>query len=98
MASHNGVGQTLELARLEADVTKAIEIARAEALAEAISSMKMNLYGDAAMARQLLQLVVTAQSAQQVYDALPDGAQSTLRGVASRLSGQNANHSGNGKI
>jgi len=84
-ASNNGVGRDLELARLNADVSKAIEIARAEALGQAISGMKMNLFGDAAMASRLLQLVTTAQSSEHIYNALPDAARSTIEGLAERF-------------
>lgn len=85
LTSHNAVMEQLEYARIEADVLRAVEIARAEALGEAISGMKMNLFGDTAMAHQLLQLVTTAQSAQNIYEALPPVAQNTLRGLADRL-------------
>src|SRR5262249_45212013 len=85
LASHNSVMQQLEYARIEADVVRAVEIARAEALGEAISGMKMNLFGDTTMAQQLLQLVTTAQSAQHIYEALPPVAQNTIRGLADRL-------------
>ncbi len=85
LSSHESVMREIEMAHINADVLKAIEIARAEALGEAISGMKMNLFGDAVMARQLLQLVAGAQSVQHVYDALPPVARDTLDGLAARL-------------
>ncbi len=92
LASHDRVGQEMELARLNTEALKAIEIAKAQALGEAISSMKMNLFGDAAMAHRLLQLVTAAQSSQAVYEALPSAAKNTLEGLAARFSGANGNH------
>ncbi len=100
LASHDALGHQLELTRINVDMLKAIEIARAQALGEAISGMKMNLYGDATTARHLLQLVATAQSAQHVYDALPDVVRDALEGLAKRLgSARNAAEgSGSGGI
>jgi uncharacterized membrane protein YqiK len=85
LASHDAVAKELELARLSAEALKAIEIARAQAIGEAISGMNMNLYGDSQTAHRLLQLVSAAESAGQVYEALPSGAQDALRSVARRL-------------
>jgi uncharacterized membrane protein YqiK len=90
LASHDAVAKELELARLSGEVLKTIEIARAEALGEAISSMKMNLYGDAGTAYRLLQLVTAAQASQHVYDALPSGARNALGDLAERFVGRNA--------
>ena len=84
-ASHGGVGQQIELARINADVLRAIEIAKAEALGGAISSMKMNVFGDAAMANRLLQMIAAAQSTQHIYEALPPAAQGILGNLAARL-------------
>ena len=86
MASNNAVARDLELARLRADVEKAIETARAEALGEAISGMNMNLIGDAGMAERMLQWLSTVQTAKQAYDVLPDGAKSVIDGLAKRIS------------
>jgi hypothetical protein len=61
--------------------------------------MKMNLFGDAAMAHRLLQLVTAAQSSQAVYEALPSAARNTLEGLAARFTGGNgANGNGNPNI
>lgn len=98
LASHQGVGQQLEVLRIQADVQKAIEIARAEALGKAISGMNMNLFGDSNTAQQILSLIATAQGAQHVYDNLPPIAQNTLAGIASRLSGQPISPHGNGEV
>ena len=87
LASHDAVAKDLELARLNADTLKAIEIARAQALGEAIASMNMNVIGDATTAHWLLQLVATAQSIQPIYDALPLSARDTLTSLAGRLGG-----------
>ena len=89
LSSHEAIARDMELARLNAEVLKAVEIARAQAIGEAISGMKMNLFGDAAMAQRLLQLVSTAQAAGPIYDALPASARSVLDGVAQRLGGSN---------
>jgi uncharacterized membrane protein YqiK len=85
LASHDAVGQQLELARLNADTLKAVEIARAQALGEAISGMDMTLFGDATSAQRLLQLVSAAQAGHHVYDALPGTAQAALDNLAARL-------------
>jgi hypothetical protein len=85
LASHDSVAKEMELARLNGEVLKTIEIARAKALGEAISSMKMNLYGDAGTAYRLLQLVTAAQATHHVYDALPSGTRDALGALAERL-------------
>jgi uncharacterized membrane protein YqiK len=85
LASHGKVAQELEMARLSAEALKAIEIAKAEALGEAISGMKMNLFGDAATAQRLLQLVAGAQATGHVYEALPAGARAILQDLGDRL-------------
>jgi uncharacterized membrane protein YqiK len=90
LASHDAVAKDLELARLNADVTKTIEIARAQALGQAIEGMNMNVIGDASTAHRLLQLIGTAQSIQPVYDALPAAARDTLNHWAGRLAGRPA--------
>jgi hypothetical protein len=61
-----------------------VEIAKAEALGEAISSMNMNLVGDATMAQRMLELVSTIQTARQVYDTLPSTAKGIIEGLAQR--------------
>lgn len=87
LAGNQALGQQLELAKLEADMQRQIEVAKAEALGKAINGMKMNLYGDSAMANRLLGLITTAQSAQHVFDALPNGAQKTIRSLAGKIAG-----------
>lgn len=85
LASNDAVAKELELARLNAEVMQAIEIARAQALGEAISGMNMNLIGDASMAQRILQLVTTAQSIKSAYNVLPPVAQDMLDGLANRI-------------
>jgi uncharacterized membrane protein YqiK len=85
LASHDAVAKELELARLSAEALKAIEIARAQALGQAIEGMNMNVIGDASTAHRLLQLIATAQSIQPIYDALPPAARETLNTLAGRL-------------
>jgi uncharacterized membrane protein YqiK len=81
LASYDGLGQQLELAHLTSDTTQAIEIARAKALGEAIANMDAHIYGDGATAHRLLQLISWAQGAGQVYEALPDGAKTSLHSL-----------------
>ncbi len=64
-----------------------MEVARAEALGEAIKGMKMNLYGDTNTAHRVLQLVTAAQATQGVYDALPTGARRVVDQFADALGG-----------
>jgi uncharacterized membrane protein YqiK len=90
LASHDAVAKELELARLSAETLKAIEIARAQALGQAIEGMNMSVIGDASTAHRLLQLIATAQSMQPVYDALPAAARETLGHLAGRLAGRQA--------
>lgn len=85
LASHNAVAKDLEMARLEAEVRKVVETARAEALGEAIAGMNMNLVGDASMAQRMLELISTVQTASHVYDALPDRAKDVIEGIAERV-------------
>jgi hypothetical protein len=90
LASHDAVAKELELARLSAETLKAIEIARAQALGQAIEGMNMSVIGDASTAHRLLQLIATAQSVQPIYDALPAAARETLGHLAGRLAGRQA--------
>ena len=85
LASHNAVAKEMEIARLNADVQKAIEIARAQALGEAIGGMNMTLFGDSNTAHRLLQLVSATEGFKHVHDVLPSGAQSLLGGLAERF-------------
>ncbi len=88
LASHGAVAKDLELTRLSAEALTAIEIARAQALGQAIEGMNMNVIGDASTAHRLLQLISTAQSIQPVYDALPAAARKTIDHVAGQLVGR----------
>lgn len=92
LASHDAVAKELELARLNAETLKAIEIARAQALGRAIEGMNMNVIGDASTAHRMLQLVGAAQSVQPIYDALPPTAQAALSSLAERLGVRPAQH------
>jgi len=82
----------LELAHLASDTTQAIEIARAQALGEALSNMDTHIFGDGATAQRLLQLISWSQGANQVYDALPDPAKNALTTLlGGKLNGNGAN-------
>lgn len=92
LASYDGLGQQLELAHLAADTTQAIEIARAQALGEALANMDAHIFGDGATAQRLLQLISWSQGANQVYDALPDPAKNALTTLlGGKLNGHGAN-------
>lgn len=85
LSSFGGLGQQLELVQLASETTKAIEIARAEALGEALGGMNMNIYGDSSTAQRLLQMITLAQGTGQFYEALPDGAKSALHTLLGRV-------------
>ncbi len=93
LASHDAIAKELELARLQAEVQKSIEIAKAEALGEAIGGMNMNVIGDASLARRMLELLTTVQTAKQAYEALPPAAKGIVEGLADRITppGEDAN-------
>ncbi len=93
LASYDGLGQQLELAHLASDTTQAIEIARAQALGEALANMDTHIFGDGATAQRLLQLISWSQGASQVYDALPDPAKNALTSlIGGRLNGNSGSN------
>jgi uncharacterized membrane protein YqiK len=89
LAAHSGLGQQLELAHLASATTQAVEIARAQALGEALAGMDAHIVGDGATAQRLLQLISWGQGAGQVYEALPDALKSALNGLMGRNGGGN---------
>jgi len=94
LSSYDGLGQQLELAHLASSTTQAIEIARAQAMGEALANMDAHIFGDGATAQRLLQLISWSQGASQVFDALPDTAKNALNTLIGGRGNGNVANSG----
>ena len=71
LAAFEGVAQRVELLRLQLDAQVRIETARAQSLAQAMSSMNIKLIGDPQSAASLLRLVTLADGMGEVIKATP---------------------------
>jgi uncharacterized membrane protein YqiK len=87
LAAYDGVAQRVELTRLELDARVRIEIARAEALGNAMSSMDLKLIGDPNAAAALLRMVTLSDGLGEILKAAPQPVQELGRGLVSKYTG-----------
>jgi hypothetical protein len=71
LAAYDGVAQRVEITKLQLDAQVQIEVARAQALGNALASMNIKLIGDPAAASQLLRMVTFADGLGEVVKAAP---------------------------
>jgi uncharacterized membrane protein YqiK len=71
LAAYEGVAQRVEITKLQLDAQVQIEVARAQALGNALASMNIKLIGDPAAASQLLKMVTLADGLGEVAKAAP---------------------------
>ncbi len=96
LAAYDGVAQRVELARLELDAHIRIEVARAEALGQAVAAMDLKLIGDPNAAASLLRLVTFSDGLGEVLKAAPQPVLDLGRGLVSKMTGVHVPESGNG--
>jgi hypothetical protein len=71
LAAYEGVAQRVEITKLQLDAQVQIEVARAQALGNALASMNIKLIGDPVAASQLLKMVTLADGLGEVAKAAP---------------------------
>lgn len=71
LAAFEGVAQRVEIIKLQLDAQVQIEVARAQALGNALASMNIKLIGDPIAASQLLKMVTLADGLGEVVKAAP---------------------------
>ncbi|CAG0926331.1 Inner membrane protein YqiK [Thermoflexales bacterium] len=71
LAAFEGVAQRVEITRLQLDAQVQIEVARAQALGNALASMNIKLIGDPIAASQLLKMVTMADGLGEVVKNVP---------------------------
>ncbi len=71
LAAYEGVAQRVEIIRLQLNAQVQIEVARAQALGNALASMNIKLIGDPIAASQLLKMVTLADGLGEVVKNVP---------------------------
>jgi len=71
LAAFEGVAQRVEITKLQLDAQVQIEVARAQALGNALASMNIKLIGDPTAASQLLKMVTLADGLGEVVKNVP---------------------------
>src|SRR5512143_1592873 len=71
LAAFEGVAQRVEIIKLQLDAQVQIEVARAQALGNALASMNIKLIGDPIAASQLLKMVTLADGLGEVVKNVP---------------------------
>lgn len=87
LAAFDGVAQRVEVLRLQLDAQVQIEIAKAQALGQAMASMNIKMIGDPAAAASLLRLVTLADGAGEVLKAAPLPVREIGQQFLNKLSG-----------
>ena len=71
LAAFEGVAQRVEIIKLQLDAQVQIEVARAQALGNALATMNIKLIGDPTAASQLLRMVTVADGLGEIVKAAP---------------------------
>jgi uncharacterized membrane protein YqiK len=71
LAAFEGVATRVEITKLQLDAQVQIEVARAQALGNALASMNIKLIGDPTAASQLLRMVTVADGLGEIVKAAP---------------------------
>jgi uncharacterized membrane protein YqiK len=88
LAAYDGVAQRVEVLKLQLDAQVRIEIAKAQALGSALSSMNIKMIGDPAAAASLLRMVTMADGMGEVLKATPEPVKEIGQQLISKLTGQ----------
>lgn len=87
LAAFDGVAQRVEILKLQLDAQMRIETARAQALAQAMSTMNIRMIGDPNAAASLLRMVTAAEGLGEVMQALPPAVREMGQQVLNRVTG-----------
>ncbi|MCL4872165.1 MAG: hypothetical protein KJ063_24665 [Anaerolineae bacterium] len=87
LAAFNGVAQRVEILKLELDAQVRIEMAKAQALATAMSAMNIKLIGDPNAAASLLRMVTLADGLGEVVANTPQPVRALAQQMANKLTG-----------
>lgn len=90
LAAFEGVAQRVEILKLQLDAQVRIEIAKAQALGSALSSMNIKMIGDPNSAASLLRMVTMADGLTEVLNATPEPVKEIGAQLVSKLTGQPA--------
>lgn len=89
LAAYEGVAQRVEITKLQLDAQVQIEVARAQALGNALASMNIKLIGDPTAASQLLKMVTLADGLGEVVKAAPLPVREIGQQVLNKVTGAN---------
>ena len=87
LAAYDGVAQRVEITRLQLDAQVQIEVARAQALGNALASMNIKLIGDPTAASQLLKMVTLADGLGEVVKNVPQPMLAVGQQVLNKVTG-----------
>jgi uncharacterized membrane protein YqiK len=87
LAAYDGVAQRVEITKLQLDAQVQIEIAKAQALGNAMASMNLKLIGDPSAAVSLLRLVTLADGMGEVVRATPGPLREVGQQLVNKLTG-----------
>ncbi len=89
LAAYEGVAQRVEITKLQLDAQVQIEVARAQALGNALASMNIKLIGDPIAASQLLKMVTLADGLGEVVKNVPQPMLAVGQQVLNKVTGTN---------
>ncbi|MEW5870297.1 MAG: SPFH domain-containing protein [Chloroflexota bacterium] len=87
LAAFDGVAQRVEVLKLQLDAQIRIEIAKAQALGQALASMDLKLIGDPNAAATLLRMVTLADGIGEVLKAAPQPVREAGQQLINKLTG-----------
>jgi uncharacterized membrane protein YqiK len=87
LAAFEGVAQRVEITKLQLDAQVQIEVARAQALGNALASMNIKLIGDPTAASQLLKMVTLADGLGEVVKNVPQPMLAVGQQVLNKVTG-----------
>jgi hypothetical protein len=91
LAAYDGVAQRVEITRLQLDAQVQIEVARAQALGNALASMNIKLIGDPVAASQLLKMVTMADGLGEVVKNVPQPMLAVGQQMLNKVTGTEGN-------
>ncbi|MCI0394091.1 MAG: hypothetical protein L0332_31280 [Chloroflexi bacterium] len=90
LAAFDGVAQRVEIMKLQLDAQVRIEVAKAQALGEAMASMNIKLIGDPNAAASLLRMVTLADGLGEAINAAPRPVREIAQQVINKVTGDSA--------
>lgn len=90
LAAYDGVAQRVEILKLQLDAQVRIEIAKAQALGSAMSSMNIKMIGDPTAAASLLRMITMADGLGEVLNAAPESVKQIGQQFVNKLTDTSA--------